>query len=114
MGTDQFRDIIKSTLKEFFAISNQSGATQDRTVFDDESGVYQWCSYGWQDLKRIFNVVVHIEIRDDLVWIERNASDIEIGEILAEKGIPKNQIVLGFQAPYKRGLHGFSKGETSH
>ena len=98
MGTDQFRDIIKSTLKEFFAISNQSGATQDRTVFDDESGVYQWCSYGWQDLKRIFNVVVHIEI----------------GEILAEKGIPKNQIVLGFQAPYKRGLHGFSKGETSH
>ena len=113
MGTDQFRDIVKSTLKEFVAIPNQSGATQDRTVFDDESGVYQWCSYGWQDLKRIFNVVVHIEIRGDLVWIERNASDIEIGEVLAERGIPKTRLCLVFKLLTNVACMVFSTGETS-
>jgi XisI protein len=104
------REIVKLTLKEFAALPSQNNATQDKTVFDDEAGVYQWLSYGWHDMKRIFNVIVHIEIHDGLVWIERNASDIEIGEVLAEKGIPKSKIVLGFQAPYKRGLHGYATG----
>ncbi len=63
-------------------------------------------------MQRTFNVVLHIEIRNNLVWIERNASSIEIGDVLAEHGIPRKQIVLGFHAPYKRGLHGFATGET--
>lgn len=103
------RDIVKNTLSEFAAIPSH-GTTQDRTVFDDQASVYQWCSYGWQDMKRNFNVIIHIEIRNGFVWIERNASDIEIGELLTERGIPKSQIVLGFQAPYKRGLHGYATG----
>jgi hypothetical protein len=109
----ELKNIIKQTLKEFANIPSHTTYTQDKTIFDDEAGVYQWLSHGWLDSRRIFNVVLHIEIRGGFVWIERNASNIEIGEVLAERGIPKSQIVLGFQAPYKRGEHGYGIGETA-
>ena len=51
-----------------------------------------------------------IAIRDGLVWLEEDRTDAEIAEQLIEQGIARERIVLGFQAPYKRGLHGFATG----
>jgi XisI protein len=35
----------------------------------------------------------------------------EVAARLIEEGIPKDRIVLGFQAPYKRTLEGFASGQ---
>jgi XisI protein len=36
---------------------------------------------------------------------------LEVAARLIEEGIPKDRIVLGFQAPYKRTLEGFASGQ---
>ena len=50
--------------------------------------------------------VIHIDIRDGKVWIEYNGTDAEIGAELVAAGIPKEDIVLGFQPAEIRPLTG--------
>jgi hypothetical protein len=104
MGTEQLREIIRATLEDFASSQN------DRLVFDSEHDVYQWLQHGWDDMRRIFAVLVHLEVRQGFVWVERNNVEPSVVDVLLEKGVPKKQIVLGFQAPYKRADSGFAVG----
>jgi XisI protein len=45
------------------------------------------------------------------VWLQQDLTDANIAEQLIEHGILRERIVLGFQPPYKRGMHGFANGE---
>jgi hypothetical protein len=73
---------------------------------------FQVVASGWDGQKRVHTMLVHIVIRDHLIWLEEDLTDAEIAEQLIEQGIPRDHIVLGFQAPYKRGLYGFATGEV--
>lgn len=75
-------------------------------VFDKQSNRYQLLCQGWlPEEDRVFYPVIHIEIIDDKVWIQHNESDIDIGEELSNRGIPKSQIVLGLHPPSIRELN---------
>jgi XisI protein len=75
-------------------------------VFDQRSNRYQLLCQGWiPEENRVFYPVVHIEIIDGKVWIQHNQSDIDIGEELSNRGIPKSQIVLGLHPPSIRELN---------
>jgi hypothetical protein len=54
---------------------------------------------------------VQIDIRSDFVWIEADNTDYDIAARLVELGVPKDKIVLGFQAPSVRKHTGFATGE---
>ncbi|MEY4530052.1 MAG: hypothetical protein RLZZ156_773 [Deinococcota bacterium] len=108
MELEQLRTIVKETL---FAYANPSQSTDERLIFDSEHDVYQWLKLGWKEMQRIFTVYVHIEIRQNQIWVERNNVEPNVVELLLARGVPKEQIGLGFQAPYKRGLHGFASSE---
>ena len=64
----------------------------------------------FHDVVRVHSLLVHIVIRDDLVWLEEDLTDADIAEQLVQAGIARDRIVLGFQAPYKRGMYGFAQG----
>lgn len=75
-------------------------------VFDRQSNRYQLLCQGWiPEEDRVFYPVVHIEIIDGKVWIQHNQSDIDIGEELSNRGIPKSQMVLGLHPPSIRELN---------
>jgi hypothetical protein len=38
------------------------------------------------------------------VWLQHDGTDLHIAELLVQKGIPKSDIVIGFQAPHARVL----------
>jgi hypothetical protein len=57
---------------------------------------------GWDGYERIYNCIIHLDIKDEKVWIQRNTTDILIAEELVEMGISKQDIILGLQPPYKR------------
>jgi hypothetical protein len=65
---------------------------------------------GWKGGKRVHGSVIHIDIREGKVWIEHNATDIRIGEDLVAAGIPRQDIVLGFQPPEMRPFTKFGVG----
>ena len=79
-------------------------------LLDDQNKHYQILDIGWDGMQPVLDVMVHIDIKQDFVWVQADNTDHGIVDALLEKGVPQNRIVLGFQAPYKRALTGFAVG----
>ncbi|MHC5732600.1 MAG: element excision factor XisI family protein, partial [Nostoc sp.] len=43
----------------------------------------------------------------DKIWIQQNMTDVDLAQELLEMGVPKDDIVLGLQPPYKRPYTGY-------
>jgi hypothetical protein len=52
--------------------------------------------------------VVHVEIRDDKLWIHYDGIEDSITEELVAAGIPKDHIVLAFHPPFVRQHTGYA------
>jgi hypothetical protein len=76
-------------------------------VTDTEHDRYQLLDVGWQDLKRIYNCYIHLDIKDGKIWIQRNMTEADLAQELVELGVPKEDIVLGLHPPYKRPYTGY-------
>ncbi|MEO0014717.1 MAG: hypothetical protein RLZZ535_3106 [Cyanobacteriota bacterium] len=63
---------------------------------------YLLIDLGWQEHQRIYNCVIHLEIRDCKIWIQRNQTDKPIADVLIAMGVAKEDIILGLQPPYIR------------
>lgn len=62
---------------------------------------------GWKDLERIYYTVLHFDIKDGKIWLQHNATDIDVGQELMEMGVAQEDIVLGLHPPYKRLYTGY-------
>ncbi|BAZ02368.1 XisI protein-like protein [Tolypothrix tenuis PCC 7101] len=71
-------------------------------IFDTERDHYQWMNVGWQEFDRIYRCVIHFDIKNGKIWLQQNLTDQNPAEELVKMGIPKEDIVLGLQPPYKR------------
>lgn len=56
-------------------------------------------SLGWQRVKQTHACLIHIDIIDAKVWIQRDGTEYGIANELVDAGIPKEHIVLGFHEP---------------
>ena len=97
-----YRDIIQALLTEISSYKNQHPEIETQLLFDTTRDHYQILKTGWRDLNHTYGVSIHPDIKDGKVWVQRNVTDLLIAEKLVERGIPKEDIVLGFHAPYKR------------
>ncbi|MBD0387545.1 MAG: XisI protein, partial [Nostoc sp. C3-bin3] len=70
--------------------------------FDTARDHYQILEIGWDGYDRIYNCVIHLDIKDEKIWIQHNMTDIQIAEDLTEMGVSKQDIVLGLQPSYLR------------
>jgi hypothetical protein len=80
-------------------------------LLDDINGHYQLLHIGWDNLKVVRNILVHIDIKSDLIWVQCDYTDYQIVDLLLEQGLTQQQIVLAFHAPYKRQYTGFAFGQ---
>ena len=99
---DSYRQIIKKTLSEYTRIPYAYGEIQSKVVFDRESDSYLLMTIGWNDDKRIHGCLIHIEIIDGKIWVQRDGTEYGVTRELEASGIPKSDIVLGFQMPEVR------------
>lgn len=105
MGTiDEYRSIIKHILREYVAIPYAYDDVKRLTVFDDENGHYMIMLDGWEqkETRRVHGALVHLQIIDGKIWVQRDGTEYGIAQELVDAGIPKSQIVLGFQPSYMR------------
>lgn len=96
---DTYRQIIQDVLLEYVRLQYAYGDIQNKTVFDHEADRYLVMSIGWQKAKRIHGCLIHLDIIDGKVWIQRDGTENGIANELIAAGIPKDRIVLGFQTP---------------
>jgi hypothetical protein len=99
---DEYRQCIQTLLKNYAAIPISNGEIETQTVFDREQDHYQIMNVGWDGDRRVHGCVMHLDIKDGKVWVQHNATELQIAQELAAMRIPKQDIVLGFQAPYMR------------
>ena len=55
-------------------------------------------------------MIIHVDIKDNKIWIQRDGTEIGIANELIAAGVPKEDIVLGFYAAYKREFTDFAVG----
>jgi hypothetical protein len=109
--------ILKQAVKNVFQELARGGirepGTREHLIVDDERGHYQLLGVGWTDSRRAFDVYAHVDILDGLAWVQVDNTERGIADELVRLGVPKNRIVLGFQAPYKRKLTDFAPGDAA-
>jgi hypothetical protein len=96
---DNYRQIIQKVLTEYTKLPYAYGDLQCKAIFDRDGDSYLLVTLGWDGIKRVHGVIVHIDIIGDKVWIQRDGTEDGITNELEKGGIPKANIVLGFHPP---------------
>ncbi|MEZ4660275.1 MAG: XisI protein [Caldilineaceae bacterium] len=71
-------------------------------AFDDEHGHYILRRIGWSPTQHYKYTDIHISIRDGKIWIEEDMTEDGMANELLARGVPHEDIVLGFQPPKMR------------
>lgn len=79
-------------------------------IADTTAHHYQLLATGWTDTNHFSdNILIHFQIKaDGKIWLWENNTEIQVAQILVERGIPKSDIVLGFHPPQYRQFTGFA------
>lgn len=102
---EKYKKIVRELMQEIANIAPSDEEVETQLIMDDERRHYLLYSVGWEGKNWIYGSFVHLDIKDTgKVWLQHDGTDLKIAEELAEKGIPKHDIVIGFQPPYARKL----------
>ncbi len=104
---ERYRQCLQNLLSNYVAIPISNGEIESQTVFDLQHDHYQVINVGWDGDRRVHGCVLHLDIKDGKIWVQHNTTELRIAHELVGMEIPKEDIVLGFQAPYVREYTGF-------
>ena len=80
------------------------------SVEDTKKKHYQIIAMGWEGYKRVFNLLFHIDIIGDKIWVQEDKMEESITERLVEKGVSKKDIVIGYFPDYHRPFTEYAVG----
>src|SRR5689334_5587022 len=89
----QFREVIKDVLQEYSEPKPAYGDIEVELILDEVHDHYELSYIGWDNYKRIHGSVVHVDIKDDKVWVQHDGTEEGFANRLLEAGIPADRIV---------------------
>jgi hypothetical protein len=104
---ESYRQIIQSVLTDYAAIPIANGKIDCYTVFDTKQDHYMVMNVGWDCHRRVYGCVLHLDIKEGKIWIEQNMTEMRVAQELVDRGVPKDDIILGFQATQMREYTGY-------
>jgi hypothetical protein len=91
----EYRRIIKKVLLPLTKRRYSNADLTNESVFDDENNRYIIVSVGWQNnTRRMHGCLVHLDIINEKIWIQRDGTEDGIAYELEAEGISKSDIVL--------------------
>ena len=98
------RKIIEDLAKRF----RDDDGIEKQIISDEKHGQHLVFNNGWRDGQHlIYGSIVHIEVKKDgKVWLHHDGTDLIIGQMLLDAGVPKKELAVGFHAPRDPGGHG--------
>jgi hypothetical protein len=105
---DHYRQIMESVFSEYSELPYSYAPIQSEVVFDRIRDRYLWMDVGWDDGRRVHGCLVHIDIIDGKLWIQRDGTEEGIAADLERAGVLKEHIVLGFRPPEVRPHTGYA------
>lgn len=108
-----YRTCVQQLLEQYYSPSLPTDGVSTATevecqlIIDTNHDHYQLVHVGWENGHRIYSCVLHLDIKDDKIWVQQNMTDQLVAEDLVALGVLPEHIVLGFQPPYARQFTGF-------
>jgi hypothetical protein len=99
---EQYREFIEQIVFQYSRYKSLYGDVENQIIFDTQRDRYRLIHVGWEQKKRVHSCSMHLDIKDEKIWIQHNSTDVDLAEELLELGVPKEDIVLGFQPVYLR------------
>lgn len=104
----KYEKAILDFLKEYAGYyGDDPSGIETFLIADTERKHYQIVRSGWTEGRFVYYLLFHILLKNGKVWIQQNNTEDLIGDDLVRHGIPKSEIVLGFQPEEVRPMTGF-------
>ena len=105
---NKYREIITQVLSEYAQLPYSYGDLERRFVISEDRNSYLLLTLGWQQDQRVHGCLIHLEIKNNKIWIQRDGTEDGITDELVAAGIPKKDIVLAFHPPEVRQFTNFA------
>ena len=106
---EQFRKIIIDVLTPLLSRKYTNMDAVNELVADEKNDRYLVMSLGWQrGIRRIHGCLVHLDIINGKIWIQRDGTEDGIGYELEAAGVPKDCIVPAFHSESTRKHTGYA------
>ncbi|MCY7277488.1 MAG: XisI protein [Phormidesmis sp. CAN_BIN44] len=102
------KQAILTALQNYLSFLGSDPDTQLQIVIDEKNDHYLLIEIGWQDDRRIYGTLIHLDIINQKIWIQQDGTEDGIASELVAVGIPKQQIVLGFKSEERRRITEFA------
>jgi hypothetical protein len=94
---DRYRQLVQNILVELAQIPYAHGQIQLETVLDRAADRYLLMLVGWEGIRRVHGCLIHVDIIDGRIWIQRDGTERGVARDLIDAGVPRDQIVLAFR-----------------
>jgi len=105
---ERYRDILQAIVRQHAQFASSHGQIEALAICDVSSGNYLLIDTGWDKTGRVHAVVFHLRLVGDKIWLEVDGTTPGIAQELLERGVEKDDIVLGFYRPERRKIVDFS------
>lgn len=99
---EKYRQIIEKILTEYASIPYAHGDLEIKLIISKDLNNYLLITQGWENDVRVHGCVVDLEIIDGKIWVQRDGTEDGMANELVLSGVPKDDIVIGFQPPELR------------
>ncbi len=105
-----YAETVRSVLRPYTEARYDNVDATNKLICAEENSQYLILSMGWgtKPKRRIHGCLIHIEIIDGKIWIQRDGTEDGIAGELEGVGVPKSDIVLGFHDPKLRRYTGYA------
>lgn len=107
---EEYRQYVQQLLIKYASYKPAYGDVEVETIFDPERDHYQIVHVGWENKHRVYGCSMHIDIKNEKIWIQWNGTEVDIADELVQMGVLKQDIVIGFHSPSMRKFTDFAMG----
>ncbi|MEZ4850454.1 MAG: XisI protein [Bacteroidia bacterium] len=103
-----YQNYIRTLLQRHAGYKPKNLDVETQIIFDTENNHFLLMDIGWDKDRFFHDCVFHLDIKDGKIWLQQNWTDADIAGELVDMGVPKSDIVIGFQPPKVRAFTGYA------
>ena len=103
-----YQQIVQELFSGYAQSKPAYGEFEVETIFDTQRNHSQIVHFGWHHQRWVHQCIMHLDIRNEKVWIFKNSTEHDIAADLVELGVPKQDIVIGFYPPFMREMSDYA------
>jgi hypothetical protein len=92
-----YREMLDTIFRRWESSLGPKADFTIESVVDPKTDRYLLVQVGWNGYRRVYHTMVHVDIIDGKLWVQKDDTERGVAEELVEAGVPRDRIVLGFK-----------------